>query len=193
MKRVVLSVAVALLLPVSSWASPIWYTASLSGAGAFPPNPFAPASGGATVIYDDVLHTLYVTTGYSSLFDYGTAAHLHCCVSASAAIPLAGVAADVPSFTPGRYADSTSGFVDVTRATSFDAAFLSANGGTAAGAEAALAAGLASGFAYIDIHSNVYPDGAIRGFLSAPEPAASALCCVALGALLALRASPRRD
>lgn len=122
-----------------------------------------------------------------SLPEGGTAAHIHCCVSSGAVTPIAGIAVAVPDFTPGTCADSTSGFVDVTQAASFDAAFLSANGGTAAGAEAALAAGLASGFAYIDIHSNVYPDGAIRGFFSAPEPAESALSCAALAALLARR------
>jgi CHRD domain/PEP-CTERM motif len=38
-----------------------------------------------------------------------------------------------------------------------------------AGAEAALAAGLDAGRAYLNIHSTAYPGGEIRGFL-VPEP-----------------------
>jgi hypothetical protein len=45
-------------------------------------------------------------------------------------------------------------------------------GGTAAGAEAALLAGLQSGRAYFNVHTTAYPGGEIRGFLAAaPEPA----------------------
>jgi hypothetical protein len=55
---------------------------------------------------------------------------------------------------------------------SYNATFLSNNGGTAATAQTALLNGLDSGSAYFNIHSSVFPAGEIRGFLSAvPLPA----------------------
>jgi hypothetical protein len=60
---------------------------------------------------------------------------------------------------------------DMTQASTWDPSFITANGGTAAGAEAALAAGAAAGDAYLNIHTTVFPGGEIRGFLvPAPEP-----------------------
>ena len=43
-----------------------------------------------------------------------------------------------------------------------------------AGAEAALLTGLAAGEAYLNIHTNVFPGGEIRGFLQVPGPIAGA-------------------
>jgi CHRD domain len=60
--------------------------------------------------------------------------------------------------------------LDLTLATSWNAAFIAANGGTTAGAEAALAAGLNAGNTYLNIHTNVFPGGEIRGFLIPVRP-----------------------
>jgi hypothetical protein len=71
--------------------------------------------------------------------------------------------------------------------TSFSPSFLNNNGGgTAAGAEAALAAGLDAGRAYLNIHSNIYPGGEIRGFL-VPEPGSFILMGTGVLALALLR------
>jgi hypothetical protein len=96
----------------------------------------------------------------------------------------AGVSTQTPTF-PGFPFGVTSGtyngaLFDVMLATSFNASFVTANGATAAAAEAALAAGLAGGRAYFNIHTDAYPGGEIRGFLAAaprgtPEPAALSL------------------
>jgi hypothetical protein len=43
---------------------------------------------------------------------------------------------------------------------------VTANGGTTAGAEAALLAGLEAGQAYLNIHTTMFPGGEIRGFLA---------------------------
>jgi CHRD domain len=43
-------------------------------------------------------------------------------------------------------------------------------GGTPAGAEAFLLAGLAAGEAYYNVHSTVFTGGEIRGFLAVPRP-----------------------
>jgi hypothetical protein len=81
----------------------------------------------------------------------------------------------------------TSGTYDHTFDTSLDSfynpAFEAAQGGTAAGAEAALAAALANGEAYLNIHTTVVPGGEIRGFLepaAVPEPSSLALCGLGL-------------
>jgi CHRD domain/PEP-CTERM motif len=59
---------------------------------------------------------------------------------------------------------------------------VTANGGTTASAEAALAASMAVGEAYLNIHTTVVPGGEIRGFLTAvPEPSTFMLAVLALG------------
>jgi hypothetical protein len=56
---------------------------------------------------------------------------------------------------------------------------LPGSGGTPAGAEAALAAALAAGEAYLNIHSSTFVGGEIRGFLTlVPEPSSVAIVLV---------------
>jgi hypothetical protein len=62
-------------------------------------------------------------------------------------------------------------------------AFLLAAGGSAADAEAALIAGLNGQMAYLNIHTNTFPGGEIRGFLLVPEPAGLALLLLGLAGL----------
>ena len=70
----------------------------------------------------------------------------------------------------------------MTLASSYNPAFVTANGGTPASAFAALVAGLNAGDAYLNIHTTQFPGGEIRGFLHAvPEPETYALMGVGLG------------
>lgn len=161
------------------------YEASLSGPNEDPPVA-SPGTGFAEVIYDDVAHTLNVEVSFEDLLYEVTVAHIH----APTPVPLAqtaGVATTTPTF-PGFPAGVTSGqyenLFDLTQAGSWNPAFVTANGGTPATAEAALAAFLAEGRAYLNIHTTVYAGGEIRGFL-VPEPAS--MTVLGLGAVALLR------
>jgi hypothetical protein len=164
-----------------------FYGAALDGASESPPN--ASAGTGSTLVdYDDVLHTLRVQASFSGLTGTTTNAHIHG-PTATAGTGTAGVMTTTPTFagfpsgvTSGTY-DNT---LDLTLASSWNAAFVTANGGTAAGAEAAFAAALAAGTTYLNIHTSAFPGGEIRGFLTpVPEPATLGL--MAAGALVVFR------
>ena len=163
-----------LLVPCAAVQASTVYMATLTGSAESPPNA-SPGTGSATVEYDAILHTLQVDAQFSGLTGTTTAAHIHCC-TASPGTGTAGVATTTPTF-PGFPSGATSGtysqLFDLTLAASFNPAFVTANG-SVAGAEAALAAGLANGKAYFNIHTVAFPGGEIRGFLApVPIPAAA--------------------
>ena len=75
---------------------------------------------------------------------------------------------------------------DMTLSGSYNATFITNNGGTASTAMSAFVAALDAGKAYLNIHTSTFGGGEIRGFLTAvPEPAsyASFLGLAALGAV----------
>jgi hypothetical protein len=172
----------------------VTYTAQLSGPNESPPVA-SPGTGFAIVDFDATTHTLRVNETFSGLLGNTTASHIHCCL-ATPGTGNAGVATQVPTFiefplgvTTGGYDNRFNTLVPAT----WNPAFITANGGTAAGAEAALAAGLGARTAYINIHTNLFPGGEIRGFLTqvtsgqAPEPGSIALVAIAFGALATSR------
>jgi hypothetical protein len=170
-----------------SGAALISYTASLSGANESPVNA-SPGTGVANVDVDTVANTMRVRVTFSGLLGTTTASHVHAATTV-AGTGTAGVATTTPTFagfplgvTSGSY-DNT---LDLTLASSYNPSYVTANGGTTAGAEAALLAALAGGQAYLNVHSTFAPGGEIRGFLvPAPEPGAVGLRAGA--GLMALR------
>ena len=114
---------------------------------------------------------------FSGLLGTTTASHIHTPTPVPG-IGTAGVATTTPSFagfplgvTSGSYTNT----LDLTLSSSYNPAFVTANGGTAAAAEAALLAGLVAGEAYLNIHSTFAPGGEILGFLTpVPGPIAGA-------------------
>ncbi len=153
------------------------YSISFSGANESPSND-SPGTGFGSVIYDSTLHTLSLSATFSGLVGTTSAAHIH----APTTVPRegnAGVATTTPSFegfplgvTSGSYSHT----LDLTLPSSFNAAYVTGNGGTLATAEMALAGAMASGQAYWNIHSTAFPGGEIRGFLEVvPEPGTVAL------------------
>jgi hypothetical protein len=187
MKRIasVLLLGAGMLLAAPAiQAGPITFVADLSGPAEAVPNA-SPGTGFAVVVIDDVAHTMWVRVTFQDLVGTTTASHIHCCT----ALPdtgAAGVATITPSFT-GFPLGVTSGTYDHTFDTSlasaWNPAFITAHGGTPAGAEAFLFAGMLANEAYLNIHTSAFPGGEIRGFLRVPEPATLALLCCALLAL----------
>ena len=167
MKRFTQWLAAVLIFGMSSvlYSAPLTYVTTLNGANENPPSGSV-GTGSATVIIDTSAHTLQVITSFSALTGATTAAHIHCCIAPPGN---AGVATMLPSFsgfplavTSGNYNNT----FDLTQAGSWNAAYITANGGTPATAEAALANGLAAANAYLNIHTTLSPGGEIRGFLS---------------------------
>ena len=168
------------------------YTANLSGAAESPPNA-SPGTGFATVTFDDVAKTMFLSVSFADLLGGVTASHIHCCT----AVPgtgTAGVATTTPTF-PGFPSGVTSGTYvntfNMLSSASFNPAFLTVNSlADASAAFAFLMAGAAAGEAYLNIHTSVVPGGEIRGFLAPiPEPETYALM---LGGLAALGWTARR-
>jgi hypothetical protein len=70
---------------------------------------------------------------------------------------------------------------DLTQLATYSGPFVTANGGTAASAEAALLSGLNTGQAYVNIHDANFLNGEIRGQLMAtPEPSTWLIAGLAL-------------
>jgi len=172
--RVVLALVVCLMIGVTAVnAAPVVYTASLDGPSESPPNA-SPGLGFATITIDAVAHTMIVDVTFSGLVGNTTNSHIHA-ATAVAGTGTAGVATTTPTFAgfPGGVKfGSYYAVLDMTLATSYNPAYVTANGGTTASAEAALFAAIAAGTAYYNIHSATYSGGEIRGFLT-PAPVAT--------------------
>ena len=181
----ILALAAALIvLAPAAHAAPMTFTAILSAANEVPP-PVVVSSGTglATIVLDPTAQTLQVNATFSGLTSNTVAAHIHCCA------PLgtnAGVATTLPAF-PGFPLGVTSGtyssaVFDLTQPLIYNPAFVTLQGGTIAGAEAALIAGIIGGQTYFNIHTVNFGGGEIRGQLAPiPLPAALPLFAAGLG------------
>ena len=184
MKVMLKASAATLLAMTPTMADPaiIVYQAVLDGPSESPPNA-SPGTGFVTAAYDNVAHTLHLSVTFSGLIGTTTASHIH----AATALPFtgtAGVATTTPTFAGfplGVSSGSYDATLDLTQASSYNPAYVTANGGTTAGAEAALMAAVAAGRSYLNVHSSTSPGGEIRGFLTAvPEPASWAMMIAGL-------------
>jgi hypothetical protein len=177
----------AALMLLNAVAQAQTYTANLDG----PTEPTnSPGTGFAQVTFDLATHMLTIHIDFTGLTSGTTASHVH----APTATPFsgtAGVATQTPTFT-GFPLGVTSGtydhVFDMTLTSTWNSSYVTANGGTAGGAEVAFGQALADGKAYVNIHTSNFPGGEIRGFL-VPEPATTVL--VLLGGAAVLIASRR--
>jgi CHRD domain-containing protein/PEP-CTERM motif-containing protein len=165
--------AACLLWATASQATTITLVAVLSGANENPPTNSL-GTGFATVTLDDVADTMRVQVVFSGLSSPNVAAHIHCCT-----VPPnnAGVATVTPTFTgfpSGTTAGTYDHTFDLSLASSYNPAFITAQGGLLQ-ANAALINGLENNLTYLNIHTTNFGGGEIRGFLapgaSVPEPA----------------------
>lgn len=173
-----LAMMASMLLPTPfAHATIIEYVANLNGSNELPVN-FSPATGFAVITIDDVLNTMMLNVTFSGLLGATTVTHIHCC-TATPLMGTVGVATAIPNlsgFPPGVMSGTYLNTLDMTQATSYNANFITANGGTPATAQAFLFNGISLGGAYLNIHTTQFPGGEIRGFLTqVPEPATLAL------------------
>jgi hypothetical protein len=176
--------AAALTAAGPSRAAILTYEATLDGAGVSVPTPSL-GTGEAVATIDTAADTLDLLVDYAGLSGNTTGAHIHCCTAAPDT-GTAGVATPIPAFplfplgvTSGTYHQ----LFDLTAASTYNPAFVTAQGGVG-GAETALLAGLAGGEAYFTLHTTAFPPGEIAGFFgpaAAPEPATWAIALLGFG------------
>lgn len=186
MKRIARAAAMAALfaMTLTGHAAIVTYQASLSGPNENPP---VTSDGTGTVVveYDSLAQTLRILAEWSGLTGPTTVAHIHCCVAPPGTIGVAVTPGTLPDFPVGVTSGLYDYTIDLTSSASFTASFLTNfGGGTVAGAEAALVAGLDDRRAYFNIHTTFAPGGEIRGFLAqVPEPATLGLAAIGLAGL----------
>lgn len=192
MKKILISVLTACSL-IPAHADLFQYTATFSDAGEANPSS---GTGFGTVDYNSTLHTLALSVNFSGLTGLTTASHIHA-PTAVAGTGNIGVATTTPTFVGFPLGVSSGSFantLDLTLASSWNPAFITAHGGTTAQAELDLVAAIAAGKAYWNIHSTFSPGGEIRGFLTAvPEPGSLSLLGLGVIAFLARRSFSRKS
>lgn len=165
----VLMIAVVVLALRSATAHEVIYAARLTGPNQSPAND-STGIGFAKITIDFDLFTMRVEARFDDLQGTVTTAHIH----AATATPLsgtAGIATQTPSFASFPSALMSGSYdhtFDLSQASSYNPAFIAANGGTVSTASNALFAALAERRAYFDLHSSAFPEGEIRGFLIEP-------------------------
>src|SRR5438105_4941269 len=168
----VLATAVTSQGPVA--AAPMAFVAKLAGANENPPTT-STGTGTAIVIVDPAANTMGVSVTFSGLTSGNTAAHIHCCEATPGANANVMVATTTPTFAGfplGVTSGSYNNTLDLTQASSYNPAFITSAFDpphTVAGAEAALIAGIQNSETYLNIHTNIFPGGEIRGLLVAPQ------------------------
>jgi hypothetical protein len=168
-----------------NYGATITFSAPLTAANENPPTASS-GTGFTTVSLDTVTQLLSINITFSDLTTGTTAAHIHCCIAPPGNAGVATVVPAFPGFPLGVTSGTYSGVLDLTMAASYNPAFITANGGTVASAEAVFVAGLENDMTYLNIHTTMFPGGEIRAFLT-PEPGSAILAGLALVGLGIIR------
>jgi hypothetical protein len=173
---------VALVVVTAGGAGAQSFTATLTGAQEIPPVT-SPGFGSALVTV--VGNTLSLSVTFGGLIGTTTASHIHCCTPPTGN---AGVATQVPTFVGfplGVTAGSYNSTFDLLAASTYNPAFITANGGTVLTARDALVNGMVQGQSYLNIHTSFAAGGEIRGQLvsTVPEPSTYVLMASGLAGL----------
>ena len=148
------------------------YYASLSGPNESPVNN-SPGIGKAVItISGNFMRVQATFSGLVPLTTTGqpsgtTASHIHAATPV-ALTGTAGVATTTPTFAGfplGVRSGTYDNNLDMTLASSYNPTYVTANGGNPTAAFAALKAAISAGKSYLNIHTNAFPGGEIRGFL----------------------------
>jgi hypothetical protein len=152
-------------------ADQLVFVTSLTGAQEVPPTG-SPGIGSALVTLDTATNLLTINVSFAGLLSPTIASHIHCCTPPGANAIVATTVPTFPGFPLGVTTGTYLQTFDLTVASTYNPAFITAHGGTVAGAQAAFIAGLLNGQTYLNIHTSQFQGGEIRGQLQAiPEPA----------------------
>ncbi|MGE3181186.1 MAG: CHRD domain-containing protein [Phycisphaerae bacterium] len=141
------------------------FESPMSGPAEAPPNN-SPGTGFVRITIDLDLVTMHIEADFQDLMGTVTAAHIH----GLTAMPNAGtagvaiVAPSLPGFPTGVMAGNYDHTLDLTLASSYNAAFIAASGGTVSDALNAVINGMQAERMYFNIHTTSFGGGEIRGF-----------------------------
>jgi hypothetical protein len=181
LKTLLLIAALSVVAQLAS-AQTLVYFANLSGPNEEPPNN-SPGTGFATLTIDLTANTFRLQVSFSGLQGTVSAAHIHG-PTANAFSGTAGVMTQTPSFS-GFPHGGTSGMYDMTFNMG-DSSSWNPNFNPPGGRAETFVQAVADGKAYLNIHSNLFPGGEIRGFFMVPEPGTTALFAAGGAGLLIL-------